>query len=317
MSETTIRDLFHSLEVTLHERLRTIEDVIRAGGSGRATTAPLAGVNDYQTRMLDAHERRLDTHERRFDFCQLRVDTTHDKEEVQKLRKEVAELRAEIAALRRSCSAGPELIPHAPLEGIEVVPKREVVIPDVVPAKVLSIENRLLLNTSARKALEAQEMGVRSLDDITVFRDTREEVEVVEGDAEEGDDGEEVEVVEEEEEEVEEEEVEEEEVEEEVVEEEEEEVEEEVVEEEAEEEAEEEGLEETDVEEEEEEEVVEEEAEEDAEAEVELEEFEYKGSTYYRDGEGNVYMADEDGELMEEPIGMWNEAKQRIIVKKA
>jgi hypothetical protein len=62
----------------------------------------------------------------------------------------------------------------------------------------------------------------------------------------------------------------------------------------------------------------EEEADADAEeAEVELEEFEYKGSTYYRDGEGNVYMADEDGELMEEPIGTWNEAKQRIVVKKA
>ena len=59
------------------------------------------------------------------------------------------------------------------------------------------------------------------------------------------------------------------------------------------------------------------EAEEEEEAdEVELEEFEYKGSTYYRDGEGNVFMTDEDGELMEEPIGVWNEAKQRIVVKK-
>ena len=55
------------------------------------------------------------------------------------------------------------------------------------------------------------------------------------------------------------------------------------------------------------------EAEEDAE---ELEEFEYKGSTYYRDGESNVFMADEDGELIPTPIGVWSEVKKRIIIKK-
>jgi hypothetical protein len=58
------------------------------------------------------------------------------------------------------------------------------------------------------------------------------------------------------------------------------------------------------------------EAEEEGEA-LELEEFEYKGSTYYRDSDNNVYMADEDGDVnVEEPIGVWNEAKQRIVVKK-
>ncbi len=335
MSETTIRDLFHSLEVTLHERLRTIEDVIRTTGSSgsssgagaRAVTSePIRNnILDAHERRLDAHERRVDTHERRFDFYQQRTDAARDKEEVHELRKEVAELRAELTELRRMCCAsgkgGSQLIPNAPLEGIEIVPKREVVIPEVVPAKVLSIENRLLLNTSARKALEAQELGVRSVDDIAVFRDgyggggnTVEEAEEV--DAEE----EEVEEVEEVEEELEE-------VEEEVDAEEEVEAEEEEVEEEAEEEvADAEDVEEADAEAEEEgledsgEEEVEEEAEEeeaDADAEVELEEFEYKGSTYYRDGDGNVYMADEDGELMEEPIGTWNEAKQRIVVKKA
>ena len=48
----------------------------------------------------------------------------------------------------------------------------------------------------------------------------------------------------------------------------------------------------------------------------ELEEFEYKGSTYYRDGESNVFMADEDGELIPTPIGVWSEVKKRIIIKK-
>ena len=64
----------------------------------------------------------------------------------------------------------------------------------------------------------------------------------------------------------------------------------------------------------EEEELVEEE-EADDEAE-ELEEFEYKGATYYRDGEKNVFMTDEDGELIPTPIGVWSEVKKRIIIKK-
>jgi hypothetical protein len=44
---------------------------------------------------------------------------------------------------------------------------------------------------------------------------------------------------------------------------------------------------------------------------IELEEFEYKGMTLYRDGESKVYSMDEDGALSE-PIGVWDEVKQRI-----
>jgi hypothetical protein len=44
---------------------------------------------------------------------------------------------------------------------------------------------------------------------------------------------------------------------------------------------------------------------------VELEEFEYKGMTLYRDGENKVYRMDEDGSLSD-PLGIWDEAKQRI-----
>jgi len=49
---------------------------------------------------------------------------------------------------------------------------------------------------------------------------------------------------------------------------------------------------------------------------VELQEFEYKGATYYRDSDNNVFTTDEDGELNEEPFGVWNEAKQRILARR-
>jgi hypothetical protein len=56
---------------------------------------------------------------------------------------------------------------------------------------------------------------------------------------------------------------------------------------------------------EEEEEVVEEES------SLELEEFEYKGMTLYRDSENLVYRMDEEGALSE-PLGIWDDAKQKI-----
>jgi len=72
--------------------------------------------------------------------------------------------------------------------------------------------------------------------------------------------------------------------------------------------------------EEEEEEVVEEEVIEEEEEEVveeveqqELTEFEYKGMILYRDGENKVYQMDEEGELVDTPIGVWNEAKQKVL----
>ena len=41
-------------------------------------------------------------------------------------------------------------------------------------------------------------------------------------------------------------------------------------------------------------------------------EFEYKGVTYYKDSDGQVYQSDADGCLDDTPIGLWNEAKQKI-----
>ena len=143
----------------------------------------------------------------------------------------ISYLEGELKALRAERAP---LIPPNPLEGLEVIPKKEVILTETSP-EPLSVADRLLLNSSALKALE---------------KDEREEVEEAEAEP---------------------------------------------YEEEAEAEAE------------------EAEAEEDAE---ELEEFEYKGSTYYRDGESNVFMADEDGELIPTPIGVWSEVKKRIIIKK-
>jgi len=62
----------------------------------------------------------------------------------------------------------------------------------------------------------------------------------------------------------------------------------------------------------------EEDQEEEDEQGLELDEFEYKGSTYYRDQDKNVYMADENGDIdTENPIGVWSEVKGRIISRKA
>jgi hypothetical protein len=63
----------------------------------------------------------------------------------------------------------------------------------------------------------------------------------------------------------------------------------------------------------EEEEVVQEEEEEVVQEEQELTEFEYKGMVLYRDGENKVYQMDEDGELVDTPIGVWNETKQKVL----
>ena len=46
---------------------------------------------------------------------------------------------------------------------------------------------------------------------------------------------------------------------------------------------------------------------------MELEEFEWKGVTYYRDSENQVYQKDEDGDLDDTPIGVWNEEKKKVL----
>ena len=45
---------------------------------------------------------------------------------------------------------------------------------------------------------------------------------------------------------------------------------------------------------------------EEEEAGLELEEFQHKGVTYFKDGDNNVYTTDEDGDVLPEPIARWN-----------
>lgn len=52
----------------------------------------------------------------------------------------------------------------------------------------------------------------------------------------------------------------------------------------------------------------EEEAEEEQEG-LELEEFEYKGTKYYKDSDNNVYTTDDDGDVIPDPIARWNGTK--------
>jgi hypothetical protein len=205
------------------------------------------------------------------------------------LTRQVEELQRSFAALKNGAAP---ILPLNPMLGIEVVPKREVVLPE---GNTLSAADRLLLNRNAKRALEAEEMGASRDDEYPLGEDSETEdvqathlakklktamnamdVEdsaashVMEAEAEEEEEEEEAEA-------------------------------------EAEAEAE---------EEEEEEEEAEPEADGPEDAE-ELTEFEYKGNTFYRDSDNNVFMTDEDGDLVEEPIGVWNAEKGKIMTKKA
>ena len=58
----------------------------------------------------------------------------------------------------------------------------------------------------------------------------------------------------------------------------------------------------------------EEEVPEEEEQALELEEFEYKGTTYYKDADNNVYSTDEDGDVIPDPVARWNGTKLVRIV---
>jgi hypothetical protein len=206
-----IHELFRGLERTIHERLQIIEELFRREPVAAPVATPVAPV----------------------------VPNLVEGPYFQMARR-ITELEQQVRDLRQAEPAS-TLIPRTPLAGIEVIPKKEVVITETAP-EPLSMADRLLLNSSARKALE-QEEETELVVEPEVEPEPEPEVEV-EVEAEE----EEVEA-----------------------------------------------------------------EEEDAE---ELEEFEYKGATYYRDTDNNVFMVDGDGELIPTPIGVWSEVKKRIIVKK-
>jgi len=232
MSAPMIHELFRGLERTIHERLEIIEEMVRRGPSGPSgPTGPVRQGPTGAEPWSAAISHRLEALERR------------ECPDIDKIMRGHQYLLARIDALEEELRNKPSsLIPPHPLVGIEIIPKKEVTLVDPNPERINEAD-RLLLNSSARKALEQEEEEEEQAEEEVVA----EEVDELAEEAEE--------------------------------------------------------------------ELVEEEEEAEDEAE-ELEEFEYKGATYYRDGEKNVFMTDEDGELIPTPIGVWSEVKKRIIIKK-
>ena len=50
---------------------------------------------------------------------------------------------------------------------------------------------------------------------------------------------------------------------------------------------------------------------------VEYKEVQWKGQTYYVDGEQQAYEMDSDGDLIDTPVGVWREATQKLVRYKA
>ena len=124
MFETTVCQLLRDLERTIHERMQAIEMFIQR----QAEPEPETPANSIEySNMRSAHQ-----------FLLRRVES----------------LEEELRDLRREKTA--ELIPPHPLQGIEIVPKKEIVLMEANPERI-SEADRLLLNSSARKALEEEE----------------------------------------------------------------------------------------------------------------------------------------------------------------
>ncbi len=231
MASSLVHELIRGLENTIHERLAMIEDVVQRRQQQQQQPVAMSSVppmgDDKYMAMQRAHQ-----------FLLQRIDT---------LEEDLSRLRSQLAATPAPTQS---LIPSQPLVGMEVIPKKEVVISDP-PPEPINHADRLLMNTSARMALEEEEAAA-----VTVVEDTEEEVEAEAEEAEE--EAEEAEAEEEED--------------------------------------------------------MEGQLEAEEEDGEQLEEFEYKGATYYRDSENNVYMTDADGAPY--LIGVWSSVKNRIIMKK-
>lgn len=209
MVEHAVTQLLRDLERTVHERVEAIELFLRTKGTSSENSVS----SDKYDSMMRAHQYLLG-----------RIDAL--EQEVEQLRMEKAqdEIPFDTSSLFNT----------APLTGIVVSPKMD-------PPESINEADRLLLNSSARKALESKKVE-------TVVAAVPKPVPVVPEAVEEP----------------------------------------------------------------------EEDQEEEDEQGLELDEFEYKGSTYYRDQDKNVYMADENGDIdTENPIGVWSEVKGRIISRKA
>jgi len=166
MSESTIQHLFRSLEHTVRERLDCIQEVLQSRPS--IPVAPQPQVTGTNTTYVP---------------CQ---DTNMLLQKIQSLESAnhallmmIHGVKNELASLRVSMDTAQTILPLRPIDGIEVIPKREISIPET-ETEPLSAADRLLLNKKARKALEAEEMGEVRTDSyplsMEIQEDTEEEV---------------------------------------------------------------------------------------------------------------------------------------------
>jgi len=214
MVEHAVTQLLRDLERTIHERVEAIELFLRTKGQSSERSVS----SDKYDSMMRAHQYLLG-----------RIDA---------LEQEVEQLRMEKAQDEIPFDSS-SLFNTAPLTGLVVSPK-------IDPPESINEADRLLLNSSARKALESKkvEAVAVAVEEVQKNDQKNDQEEVQEDDQEEV-------------------------------------------------------------------------QEEEDEQGLELDEFDYKGSTYYRDQDKNVYMADENGDIdTENPIGVWSEVKGRIITRK-
>ena len=148
-AETTIRDLFRSLEQTLHERLRVIEDVLRYAKGEEKVGEKRDDTNVRLLKMIEEQGERIKAYEAKIDCLQ----------------KQIEDIKLSNKSEKEATATGASLILRSPLSGIEIIPKKEVAIPIVNTPEPISYPDRLLLNKEARKALEKEEMGETPMQD--------------------------------------------------------------------------------------------------------------------------------------------------------
>jgi len=164
MAENTIRELYRSLERTIHERLGAFEGAVAGSdarglfnGLAKTIRDRLAAIEDLGKTAnpftsppinMNAMDRILMILDRRFMEMNEKVDAA-----IENLNSQITKLTSDRSP---ATSEKASLIPAHPLQGIEVIPKKEVVITDTLP-EPLSMADRLLLNRNALKALEKEE----------------------------------------------------------------------------------------------------------------------------------------------------------------
>ena len=125
MSESTVRDLFRSLEQTLHERLRVIEDVlIHSKGTNNADKAVKSCKCEAYHQQIITTEPLIKQHIT--EIHQLRLELQRQGDKIRSLEVDVEKAGSQAkAALLKD-----QLLPTRPMAGIEVV----------MPAKIVQVQ---------------------------------------------------------------------------------------------------------------------------------------------------------------------------------